>query len=145
MLHSCRVGVRTVGKTWQLKDMRVFMCLNLNIRHNEWGFPSTLFDLNCNYSVFSQLTERSDTFKLCFTGWENAVKGLIIRQIFSRKFSFKQDLEKWNYSQVTSDLFNFHLSIFCFLSRLGLQGQHSKHRVPDLPFPRQLLSWERKV
>lgn len=89
--------------------------------------------------------QRSDTFKLCFTGWENAVKGLIIRQIFSRKFSFKQDSEKWNYSQVTSDLFNFHLSIFCFLSRLGLQGQHSKHRVPDLPFPRQLLSWERKV
>lgn len=89
--------------------------------------------------------QRSDTFKLCFTGWENAVKGLIIRQIFSRKFSFKQDSEKWNYSQVTSDLFNFHLSIFCFLSRLRLQGQHSKHRVPDLPFPRQLLSWERKV
>lgn len=77
--------------------------------------------------------QRSDTFKLCFTGWENAVKGLIIRQIFSRKFSFKQDSEKWNYSQVTSDLFNFHLSIFCFLSRLGLQGQHSKHDA----FPQQ--------
>lgn len=82
--------------------------------------------------------QRSDTFKLCFTGWENAVKGLIIRQIFSRKFSFKQDSEKWNYSQVTSDWFNFHLSIFCSVTGPA-------PTVPDLPLPRQLLSWERKV
>lgn len=87
--------------------------------------------------------QRSDTFKLCFTGWENAVKGLIIRQIFSRKFSFKQDSEKWNYSQVTSDLFNFHLSIFCFLSRLGLQGQHSKQSPrPSFPTPTLILGKE---